>query len=155
MLTVGSCATLRIDMGTCDELALDTLLNSLVGFSRDVAALAGVRVGGVNEGWPVPDTPDEADSDLMVGTGPASMLGWADRLWLKGAAFLHLQLFTAAKLIVATAHVCCRPLHCHTQRLCKFASPPARIINVLCSCCCSLTSIPCAFQKGLRTNWSY
>ena len=33
-------------MGTCDELALDALLNALMGFSRDLAGLKRIVVSG-------------------------------------------------------------------------------------------------------------
>ncbi|KAJ9522624.1 hypothetical protein QJQ45_019700 [Haematococcus lacustris] len=55
----GEWARFRVDMGTCDELALDVLLNSLMGFSRDLAGLSQVLVGGVNEDWEVPEEPRE------------------------------------------------------------------------------------------------
>jgi len=57
----GNWARFRIDMGTCDELALDVMLNALVGFSKDVAGIANVCVGGANSNWPVPDIPDDMD----------------------------------------------------------------------------------------------
>jgi hypothetical protein len=39
-------------MGTADEVALDVLINLLVGFSRDVAAVARITFGGDQlNGW--------------------------------------------------------------------------------------------------------
>jgi hypothetical protein len=32
----------RVDMGTCDELSLDVLLNMLMGYSQDFAGLKNV-----------------------------------------------------------------------------------------------------------------
>jgi hypothetical protein len=50
-----------VDMGTADEIALDVLINSLVGLSRDVAALRTVYVGGENSDWPLAAPPAAAD----------------------------------------------------------------------------------------------
>ena len=80
-----------MDLGTCDELALDVLvsvfshstkliyyyktcifsfgnwvqINSLLGFSRDFCGIRKINVGGVNKSWPVPD--DEDDEEPQVG----------------------------------------------------------------------------------------
>lgn len=53
-------------MGTADELALDVLLNTLLGFSADMVALRSVRLGGQNEDWPLPEE-DPDDDYLKVG----------------------------------------------------------------------------------------
>jgi hypothetical protein len=55
-------------MGTSDELALDILINTLIGFSRDLAGLRRVVVGGVNSDWPVPSLPEDDDSEGQVRT---------------------------------------------------------------------------------------
>jgi len=59
--------TYRLDMGTCDELSLDVLINSFMGFSRDLAGLKRIVVGGANSDWPLPDSPDDEDSEGQVG----------------------------------------------------------------------------------------
>ena len=53
-------------MGTSDELSLDILINTLIGFSRDLAGLQRVVVGGVNSDWPVPSLPEDDDSEGQV-----------------------------------------------------------------------------------------
>ena len=51
-----SCVCLaRIDLGTADELSLDVLLNTLVGFSAQMCALKAITLGGANEDWPLPE----------------------------------------------------------------------------------------------------
>ncbi|KAG2485664.1 hypothetical protein HYH03_015636 [Edaphochlamys debaryana] len=65
-----SWARVWIDMGTADELALDVLINTLVGYSANMAALKSVTLGGSNEDWPVPEEYGQ-DSDYMkVGINP-------------------------------------------------------------------------------------
>ncbi|GLC50815.1 hypothetical protein PLESTB_000435100 [Pleodorina starrii] len=69
----GAWARVWIDMGTADELALDVLINMLVGFSAEMVALKSVTLGGANEDWPVPDEEREfgPDDDYMkVGMNP-------------------------------------------------------------------------------------
>jgi hypothetical protein len=56
---------LRVDMGTCDELALDVLVNTLLGFSRDFCGLKKVYLGGVNRSWPVPEEEEENEEDMV------------------------------------------------------------------------------------------
>ncbi len=58
----------RIDLGTCDELALDALINCLAGFSRDVLGLKQVVIGGQNRDWPVPETGDREGDEEEVRT---------------------------------------------------------------------------------------
>lgn len=57
----GAWARFQVDMGTCDELALDVLVNSLLGFSKDFFGLKKIYVGGVNKSWPVPEVDDEVE----------------------------------------------------------------------------------------------
>jgi hypothetical protein len=57
----GSWARFHVDMGTADELALDVLLNMLLGFSAEVAGISRIRVGGEHERWALPG--DEADGE--------------------------------------------------------------------------------------------
>lgn len=57
----GSWARFHIDMGTADELALDVLLNMLLGFSAEVAGLSRIMVGGEHERWALPG--DEEDGE--------------------------------------------------------------------------------------------
>jgi hypothetical protein len=45
----------RLDLGTADEVALDVLINLMAGFSRDVAAIGRITVGGRElSGWAAP-----------------------------------------------------------------------------------------------------
>ncbi|KAG2429274.1 hypothetical protein HXX76_011042 [Chlamydomonas incerta] len=48
-------ARVWIDLGTADELSLDVLLNTLVGFSAQMCALTAITLGGANEDWPLPE----------------------------------------------------------------------------------------------------
>nr|ADF43135.1 CGL70p [Chlamydomonas reinhardtii] len=48
-------ARVWIDLGTADELSLDVLLNTLVGFSAQMCALKAITLGGANEDWPLPE----------------------------------------------------------------------------------------------------
>jgi hypothetical protein len=41
-------------MGTADELALDVLINLLIGYSTEVAGIRKLQMGGDNEAWPAP-----------------------------------------------------------------------------------------------------
>jgi len=58
----------RLDMGTCDELSLDVLINSFMGYSRDLAGLRRVVVGGANPDWPLVDTDEDEELEPQVGT---------------------------------------------------------------------------------------
>ncbi|MEW5297156.1 MAG: hypothetical protein WDW36_000382 [Sanguina aurantia] len=62
-----------VDMGSCDELALDVLLNLLVGFSRDLCGIDHIFVGGENEEWRVPHE-EEEDTGPEVGAPPGASL---------------------------------------------------------------------------------
>jgi hypothetical protein len=53
-------------MGTCDELALDVLINSFMGYSRDLAGLRRIVVGGANRDWPLPESPEDDESEAQV-----------------------------------------------------------------------------------------
>lgn len=72
----GNWARVRVDMGTCDELSYDVLINTLYGYSRQYCGLQRVFIGGVNDDWPVPE---EEEADVTGGGG--DMLGM-----LQGAA---------------------------------------------------------------------
>ncbi|KXZ52510.1 hypothetical protein GPECTOR_9g554 [Gonium pectorale] len=68
-------ARVWVDMGTADELALDVLINMLVGYSAQMAGLRSITLGGENEDWPVPPDAEMgmmgADGDyLKVGMDP-------------------------------------------------------------------------------------
>ena len=54
-------------MGTGDELALDVLLNLLVGFSKDFAGIKRVLVGGVNRNWAVPEDKEDEEHEMVRG----------------------------------------------------------------------------------------
>lgn len=64
-----SACHLRVDMGTTDEMALDVLINALMGFSKDHLGIKKLLVGGTNDDWPVPDMGDgdviQAGRDAM------------------------------------------------------------------------------------------
>ena len=47
----GAWARFWVDLGTCDEMALDVLINSLAGWSRDHLHITHIRIGGVNPDW--------------------------------------------------------------------------------------------------------
>ncbi len=47
-----------VDMGTCDALALDVLINALSQLDSDVVELQELIIGGENEDWPVEAHPD-------------------------------------------------------------------------------------------------
>ena len=47
-----------IDLGTCDGIALDILINALRQLDSDVVQLEELLIGGVNDDWPVEDHPD-------------------------------------------------------------------------------------------------
>ena len=48
-----------VDLGTSDALALDVLINALHQLNNDVVEIAELRIGGVNENWPVDDQDDQ------------------------------------------------------------------------------------------------
>lgn len=52
-------------MGTCDELALDVLINLMVGYSRDLCGIDRINIGGENEEWRLPV--EEEDTGPEVG----------------------------------------------------------------------------------------
>lgn len=45
-----------VDMGTCDELAYDILLNALRTFSKEHVAIRTIQIGGDIDDWPRPDS---------------------------------------------------------------------------------------------------
>ncbi len=54
----GNWARCWVDLGTCDALALDVLINALRQIDSDVGQLEALLIGGVNEDWPVDEHPD-------------------------------------------------------------------------------------------------
>ncbi|WP_320664299.1 DUF3531 family protein [Prochlorococcus sp. MIT 1223] len=54
----GDWARCWVDLGTCDALAIDVLINSLKQVDVDIVELNEVVIGGVNDDWPVEDHPD-------------------------------------------------------------------------------------------------
>ncbi|KIZ02254.1 hypothetical protein MNEG_5706 [Monoraphidium neglectum] len=67
----GNMARFRCDMGTADEVALDVLINLLVGFSRDVAAVARITFGGDQlNGWARAAGGGDARAPPKVGINP-------------------------------------------------------------------------------------
>ena len=57
----GTWARFQVDMGTCDEMAFDVLINALLGFSKDFFGLKKIYVGGRNKNWPVPEVDEEVE----------------------------------------------------------------------------------------------
>jgi hypothetical protein len=51
-------------MGTADELALDVLLNMLLGFSAEVAGMSRIMVGGEHERWALPGDEDDGEEGI-------------------------------------------------------------------------------------------
>tara|TARA_B100000700_G_C14734357_1_gene709922 strand:+ start:253 stop:705 length:453 start_codon:yes stop_codon:yes gene_type:complete len=47
-----------VDLGTCDSIAIDILVNSLKQVDKDFVELKKIYIGGVNEDWPIEDHPD-------------------------------------------------------------------------------------------------
>ncbi len=47
-----------VDLGTCDSIAIDVLINSFKQIDGDVVQLKQILIGGVNDDWPVEDHPD-------------------------------------------------------------------------------------------------
>tara|TARA_Y100001968_G_C19443324_1_gene763809 strand:- start:2013 stop:2465 length:453 start_codon:yes stop_codon:yes gene_type:complete len=60
----GAWARCWVDLGTCDALAIDILINSLRQIDIDIVELQEVFIGGENEDWPIEDHPDAVFSSL-------------------------------------------------------------------------------------------
>jgi hypothetical protein len=56
-----------IDLGTCDAMALDVLINALGQLDRDVVEIELLLIGGVNEDWPVEDPEDALFASAAAG----------------------------------------------------------------------------------------
>ena len=54
----GDWARCWVDLGTCDALAIDILINALQQINGDVVQIQELLIGGVNEDWPIEDHPD-------------------------------------------------------------------------------------------------
>ncbi len=54
-----------LDLGTSDALALDVLVNALGQLDNDVVEIEELRIGGVNEDWPIEEEPES----LFAGRG--------------------------------------------------------------------------------------
>lgn len=54
----GEWARCWTDLGTCDALAIDILINSLKQIDVDIVQIEEVLIGGANEDWPIEDHPD-------------------------------------------------------------------------------------------------
>ncbi len=54
----GDWARCWVDLGTCDSIAIDVLINSFQQINGDVVELKQIFIGGVNDDWPVEDHPD-------------------------------------------------------------------------------------------------
>ncbi len=47
-----------VDLGTCDVIAIDVLINSFYQIDADFVQIEELLIGGVNDEWPVEDHPD-------------------------------------------------------------------------------------------------
>ena len=47
-----------VDLGTCDPISLDILINSFKQIDNDIVELNQILIGGENEEWPVDEHPD-------------------------------------------------------------------------------------------------
>jgi len=47
-----------VDLGTCDALAIDVLINALHQIDTNIVQIDELLVGGINEDWAVDDHPD-------------------------------------------------------------------------------------------------
>ena len=54
----GEWARCWVDLGTCDALAIDVLINALLQIHTDFVQIEELLIGGVNEDWTVEDHPD-------------------------------------------------------------------------------------------------
>ena len=54
----GSWSRCWVDLGTCDALAIDVLINALSQIDRDIVEIKEVFIGGENDDWPVESHPD-------------------------------------------------------------------------------------------------
>jgi len=54
----GDWARCWVDLGTCDALAIDVLINTLHQIHADFVQIEELLIGGVNEDWEVDDHPD-------------------------------------------------------------------------------------------------
>ncbi|WP_320667904.1 DUF3531 family protein [Prochlorococcus sp. MIT 1307] len=55
---LGKWARCWVDLGTCDAIAIDVLINSLHRINVDFVQIEELLIGGVNEDWGVDDHPD-------------------------------------------------------------------------------------------------
>ena len=54
----GEWARCWVDLGTCDAIALDVLINIFMQIDGDVLQIKEMLIGGVNEDWSVEEHPD-------------------------------------------------------------------------------------------------
>ncbi len=47
-----------VDLGTSDPLCIDVLINCLSQMNTDIVQIEELRIGGINEDWPVENHPD-------------------------------------------------------------------------------------------------
>lgn len=59
-----------VDLGTTDEMALDILLNALIGFSKEHVGVRKVVLGGQNEDWPISDGSSRPEVTMNPMRGP-------------------------------------------------------------------------------------
>ena len=54
----GSWSRCWVDLGTSDSIAIDVLINAFRHIDSDIVRIEELRIGGINEDWPIEDTPD-------------------------------------------------------------------------------------------------
>ncbi len=54
----GEWARCWIDLGTCDAIAIDVLINIFMQVDGDVVQIKELLIGGINDDWQVEDHPD-------------------------------------------------------------------------------------------------
>ena len=47
-----------VDLGTCDGIAIDILINTFSQVDNDFVRIKEILIGGMNDNWPITDQPD-------------------------------------------------------------------------------------------------
>ena len=75
-------ARVRVDMGTADEIALDVLINMMIGYSKDWAGLKKIYLGGSNKSWPVPKENTDEEEGKKYDIDPMTLPEGMDEIEL-------------------------------------------------------------------------
>ena len=54
----GSWSRCWVDLGTSDSFAIDVLINAFRHIDSDIVRIEELRIGGINEDWPIEDPPE-------------------------------------------------------------------------------------------------